>query len=87
MYILESRLPERNLQFISGTRKRKPMKMIWAKREFLRYDSDRESYYTEELLITEENGGKFRIVETKNPENYKGNYDKNRCFLRKKKVR
>ena len=41
------------------------MKMIWAKKNFKRYDSDRESYYTEELLITEENGGKFRIVETK----------------------
>lgn len=54
-----------------------------GEKRILRYDSDRESYYTEELLITEENGGKFRIVETKNPENYKGNYDKTVVFEKK----
>lgn len=57
-----------------------------GEKRILRYDSDRESYYTEELLITEENGGKFRIVETKNPENYKGNYDKTVVFEKKEGV-
>lgn len=42
----------------------------------MKYDSDKEIYLAKDLEITPENRGKFKIVETKNPEGYSGTWEK-----------
>lgn len=52
-------------------------------KKLMKYDSDTKKYESQKLLITEENQGKFRVVETKNPENYLGTYQKDLVFQKK----
>lgn len=52
-------------------------------RRLMKYDSKTGNYYTEELNITEENQGRFKVVETKNPKNYTGHYEKEVVFQKK----
>lgn len=44
--------------------------------QLLRYDATDEKYYSEELEITDLNIGKFKIVESKNPDGYTGEWEK-----------
>lgn len=50
----------------------------------LKYNSSKKEYVSRKLLITEKNQGKFRVVETKNPLNYTGKYEKEIVFQKKK---
>lgn len=52
-------------------------------KSILKYNSDTKEYCSDKLLITEENQGRFRIVETENPENYTGTYVKEIVFQKK----
>lgn len=52
-------------------------------KSILKYNSDTKEYCSDDLPVTEENQGKFRIVETENPENYTGIYEKEIVFEKK----
>ena len=54
-------------------------------KSILKYNSDTKEYCSDDLPVTEENQGKFRIVETENPENYTGIYEKEIVFEKKRK--
>ena len=41
-----------------------------------RYHEDSQHYFSEDLLKTIDNEGRFRIVETKNPVGYTGSWEK-----------
>ena len=49
----------------------------------LKFDGETGWYSTEELVLTDDNQGRFKVVETKNPENYTGKYDKEVIFQKK----
>ena len=49
----------------------------------LKFDVETGWYSTEELLLTDANQGRFKVVETKNPENYTGKYEKEVIFQKK----
>lgn len=44
--------------------------------EILQYNEDSQCYISRELLKTIDNEGKFRVVETRNPSGYTGNWEK-----------
>lgn len=50
----------------------------------LKFDVETGWYSTEELVLTDANQGRFKVVETKNPENYTGKYEKEVIFQKKK---
>lgn len=50
----------------------------------LKFDIENGWYSTEELVLTDDNQGRFKVVETKNPENYTGKYEKEVIFQKKK---
>lgn len=52
-------------------------------KSILKYNSDTKEYCSDDLPVTEKNQGKFRIVETENPENYTGIYEKEIVFEKK----
>lgn len=54
-----------------------------GEKRLLKYDREDGYYYTEALMITDENLGKFRIIETRNPANYTGKYEKDVDFSEK----
>lgn len=54
-----------------------------GEKRLLKYDREDGYYYTEALMITDENLGKFRIIETRNPANYTGKYEKDVVFQKK----
>ena len=49
----------------------------------LKFDIETGWYSTEELVLTDDNQGRFKVVETKNPENYTGKYEKEVIFQKK----
>ena len=49
----------------------------------MKFNNDTGWYYTEQLAITDKNQGKFKVAETKNPENYTGHYEKEIVFQKK----
>ena len=49
----------------------------------LKFDGETGWYSTEELVLTDANQGRFKVVETKNPENYTGKYEKEVIFQKK----
>ena len=49
----------------------------------LKFDVETGWYSTEELVLTDANQGRFKVVETKNPENYTGKYEKEVIFQKK----
>ena len=49
----------------------------------LKFDIENGWYSTEELVLTDDNQGRFKVVETKNPENYTGKYEKEVIFQKK----
>lgn len=49
----------------------------------LKFDGETGWYSTEELVLTDDNQGRFKVVETKNPENYTGKYEKEVIFQKK----
>lgn len=49
-------------------------------KRIMKYDSESGWYSTEKLAITDDNQGKFQVVETKNPPNYTGKYEKKIVF-------
>lgn len=52
-------------------------------KSILKYNSDTKEYCSDKLPVTEQNQGRFRIVETENPENYTGTYVKEIVFQKK----
>ena len=44
------------------------------RRKILEYDADSRAYRSEKLQITDDNLGKYKIMETKNPEGYQGSW-------------
>ncbi len=57
--------------------------MTWAGIHSAKFDVETGWYSTEELVLTDANQGRFKVVETKNPENYTGKYEKEVIFQKK----
>ncbi|MCD8154022.1 MAG: hypothetical protein LUF78_04940 [Clostridiales bacterium] len=47
----------------------------------LTYHKEDQMYHSRELLLTDQNAGKFKVIETENPEGYYGSWEKELVFV------